>query len=355
MKSLLFLSGFLPSARVPSGGQQLVHRELERLAREYRVTLLAFRNEKESAIDVGDDFASCRRAEIVSVGRLTRLFAALRHPRLPAIASARFAAGASIMRTLCRETTFDRIHCEFIQAAGLLRLAPVGVPSTLVVHDFFHEALARRAEHLREPLRSLAHVEAKRTKRWEAGILHAADGVLTLTERDRETAQRLSGRADVGVRYPTVPRRLENIRRDSATIDPHLVLFFGLLSRAENEDAVLWFVREVWPEVMKARPRARFVVAGAAPTESLTRLRAERVSMIGYVEDPVALLSRAAVAVAPLRMGAGIKIKVVEALAAGLPTVATPIGAEGVRPSPLLTVADSASDFARACIERLSP
>jgi glycosyltransferase involved in cell wall biosynthesis len=349
----LFISGFLPSAYVPSGGQQLVHRVLQETAARKPTILLAFQNEHEAAIDVGTDFACCVDAHIVKLTRSRRFRAALRHPLLPLIASARFAAAQRWVRDRMAEGQVQDVWCEFIQAASLLGVIPRGVPTTLVVHDLFHEALERRAALAHGARRFLWHLEARRTRSWERRILARPDRLLTLTERDRATIQRLCGRRDVEVRYPEPSAFVRSIRRSRETIERGTVLFFGQMSRQENEDAAIWFIEAIWPDVRRAHPSARLIVAGADPTPAVRARAREDIVCTGYVERPEDLLAKAQLSIAPLRLGAGIKIKVVDALAAGIPTVATSIGAEGVRPSELLTIADDATGFGRACVRLL--
>jgi hypothetical protein len=111
------------------------------------------------------------------------------------------------------------------------------------------------------------------------------------------------------------------------------VLFFGGFlagSGSPNEDALLHLVREVMPLVWEAEPGLRLQVIGADPTEAVLELQSERVDVVGYVEDPVEWLARARVHVHPMRFGAGIKLKLLETMAAGLPFVTTRVGAEGL-------------------------
>jgi glycosyltransferase involved in cell wall biosynthesis len=196
-------------------------------------------------------------------------------------------------------------------------------------------------------------LEARRTRRWEAAIMMRADHLVTLTERDRDIACALSGRRDVTVRYPTTSATTDDLRHARGPVKPGSVVFVGQMSRRENEDAAVWFIDSVWPEVVRACPHARLTIAGADPSPQLYRRQNAHVSVTGYIENISEVLGTAALSVAPLRMGSGIKMKVVQSIEAGVPTVATPVGAEGVRPSPLLHVADTVGSFASTCIRLL--
>lgn len=114
-------------------------------------------------------------------------------------------------------------------------------------------------------------------------------------------------------------------------------VFLGLLSLAHNDDGLQWFLRAIWPQVRARLPGARLRVIGRDPQPKLLKLAApmaDSVSIEGYVPDLGEALGQAAVMVNPLRFGSGIKLKVIEALARGLPVVSTPVGAEGIASGP---------------------
>jgi len=108
------------------------------------------------------------------------------------------------------------------------------------------------------------------------------------------------------------------------------LLFVGSFAHRPNSDAVLYFLREIFPIVQRSMPDVTFHVVGADPPSEITSQASEHVQVHGYVPDLEAMLENARVFVAPLRYGgAGTKGKVGEALAHGIPVVSTSIGAEG--------------------------
>jgi len=349
----LFVSGFLPSPKIPSGGQKLVYDELVRQARDKAITLLAFSNERESSYYDPADFCFCQEVHVVQLSRLRRLLAALLRPTLPLVVSARAQGASRWLRRQRAGVAFDEIWVEFIQGAFVLDYIDCKT-TTVVVHDLFHQAFERRALAEQGYLRWLWRVEASRTRYWEARTLRRATRLVTLTEKDRSTIERLTGRSDVVVRYPQVSRIYESVCRRAEHIQEGSILFWGLMSRDENRDAVNWFCREVFPAILASVPMAIFIIAGADPGPDIQRLAGRSVRVLGFVDDPGKLFATVALAVAPLRLGSGIKIKVVEYLAARIPTVATTVGAEGVALSPWLRVEDDAERFAAACIECLA-
>ncbi|HEY5227061.1 MAG TPA: glycosyltransferase [Opitutaceae bacterium] len=353
---ILFVSGFLPSNRVPSGGQKLVSRVLTDLAANNKVTLLAFSNEREAEHLNHDDFRMCTQAKVFSIGRATRAYSALRHPGLPLVAAARYEVAQAWVRRAVAEQSYDLAWFEFIQCASLIPPLPGTLPTRLVVHDLFYQAHERKAARASGLARAFWKREATRTRAWEARMISRATEVVTLTEKDRSAAQELSGRSDIRVRYPDVDEIYHTIARIRGPhISRGLILFWGQMSRAENEDAMVWFVREILPSIRRSRPHARLVIAGSHPGPAVRRLACDHVEVTGFVPDPIPIFQAAEIAVAPLRLGAGIKIKVAEYIAAGIPTVVTSIGAEGIRPSRFLQVSDTAASFSKICLSLIAP
>lgn len=143
--------------------------------------------------------------------------------------------------------------------------------------------------------------------------------------------------------------------RDPAA--PH-AMFVGGFRHRPNVDGVLWFCREIWPQVKARLPLARLTIAGSEPPLEITQLINESVDVTGYISDADldALYRSADLVVAPLRFGAGVKGKVIEALRQGLPLVLTSVAAQGILDvAEAGVVADKPDAFAKAVIEMMRP
>ena len=142
-----------------------------------------------------------------------------------------------------------------------------------------------------------------------------------------------------------------------------VVALVASLVHEPNADAIEWMAKEIWPRIVAARPHARLVVAGRGDphgrAEARLRPSVERAGgeLRVDLDDIRPVYWEAAVAVAPVRGGAGVRNKVLHALAAGAPVVATPAALEGIRPSVTSSVrtapADDAGAFARAVVDVL--
>ena len=105
------------------------------------------------------------------------------------------------------------------------------------------------------------------------------------------------------------------------------IIFYGAMSRPENYLSAEWFINNVMPLLSKDY---RFIIIGNGPHESLKKYQSDRVIITGFVDDPSPYFQNALCLAAPLVLGAGIKIKVIEALSAGLPVLTNTIGIEGI-------------------------
>lgn len=182
--------------------------------------------------------------------------------------------------------------------------------------------------------------EAPEARRWRAieqRVLAAADVIHTPSAFERAwIAERFPDKVvrDVPI-YFWDHAPLDGAAPDGGSLAaraPADLLFVGGFRHPPNEDAVLWCAREILPRVRAGIPGARLIVVGGHPTPALQALPAEAVVLRGRLGDAeLGDAYRAArLALVPLRWGAGVKGKLVEALAWGLPVVATPTGAEGI-------------------------
>jgi glycosyltransferase involved in cell wall biosynthesis len=134
------------------------------------------------------------------------------------------------------------------------------------------------------------------------------------------------------------------------------MLFVGALDYEPNSDAVEWFVREVMPQILAKVPAARLRIVGRNPERVSWVSSQPGVDLLGLVDELAPELDSADVSIVPIRVGAGTRLKVVEALAHCIPLVTTSIGCEGIAVQHNIDalVADNAAEFATACISLLS-
>jgi len=198
------------------------------------------------------------------------------------------------------------------------------------------------------PLSGVHRRFARICRRLERRWLPEYSLVLTASESDARRTVDLCPGARVAVYPNTIPWvPLPERPADG----PPAVVFSGNLEYHPNQAAVRWFRREIWPRLRERRPELVWRLVGKNP-EAVRRYASgdARIELIGPVEDAVGAIASATVAVAPLLAGSGTRVKILEAWAAGVPVVATPIGAEGLEAEPGrdLLLAETPEEFAAA-------
>ena len=176
-----------------------------------------------------------------------------------------------------------------------------------------------------------------------------ADLCLTITPSEADFIRRACPRTLTAV----LPHVLDAAARSETQPSGERCIFVGS-NNDSNRRGAAWLLREVWPQVLKRRPNARLRLIGRMPLEPSLPL--DGVEVAGLVGDLDAEYSQAKLALVPLLAGSGLKIKLVEALAHGVPVVATTCGAEGVpmASSRFLQIHDDAAPFAAAICEMIA-
>jgi sugar transferase (PEP-CTERM/EpsH1 system associated) len=230
-----------------------------------------------------------------------------------------------------------------------------GIPFVLDMVDVDSAKWATFAGAARFPRSWIYSREARCLSAFEARAVRAAFAVTVVNERERDTLLRLCPGAavhvspngvDVEALSPTQPPSAED-----------RVIFSAVFDYAPNADGAVWFAQHVWPRVKAARPSARLTLAGSSPTGAVRRLAEDAsIEVTGRVGDMRPYLWRSAVAVAPIFQSRGVQNKVLEAAAAGLPSVVTRAVGDGLPQQVLAAcrITDTADAFAAAVIELLS-
>lgn len=234
---------------------------------------------------------------------------------------------------LMREHQYESIFVDFTQCSLLAQRSAIAsgcrASLTVCVHDIYAQRLLRSPRLLEVLLTGLVI-------RDEQALLGMAYRIQTLSNKDAQLASTLYALPEVVVKPFEAPDWCARVTRLPGHIDANMLLFFANFERAENREAAQWFVRSVLPKIRSVRPGVRLTLAGTGSDLLAAELDGPGVSGTGFVDDPSPYFSRCALAIAPLLRGAGVKFKVLEALAAHVPVVGTPVALEGVEPNPRL-------------------
>lgn len=347
-RRLLYICGFAPHPNSSSSGQKIAFAKIEEFSRSFaRIDVLYFINELEE-LDAGRASppwpANVADKIAIPITKGMRIAAGLLMPHLPMFVSVRrFAARREIARRLS-DPAYTDFYSDFSQGAAVLSRRQLA-RFTVRQHDVVSKLYARQADNAGRLKKLFYRIEKAKTRAWERGMWASVAGIETLSEEDAALIRHAHPSTPVKCVPPMTTVALNPQMRTAATIVPGRMIFFGNMSRQENIDAVVWMASDILPAIRKRHPQAHLWIIGAHPSEEVLALSGPSIQVTGFVESPMELFAQAEVAVVPLRLGSGVKIKVIETIAAGIPTITTPVGAEGIPPHGLLTIAGSAAEF----------
>jgi glycosyltransferase involved in cell wall biosynthesis len=250
---------------------------------------------------------------------------------------------------ILRSNRFKAAILEFYKIAEhYLPRIKILQPSCPVIVDTvdLHYLRLHRKYQITKDSKDLRVMEETKTR--ELAVYGQADIILVVTDSDARSLQ--DANPDIAVRIlPTI----HPLVSPTNTGNSHEIIFVGGFRHAPNVDAVIYFCENILPQVRKVIKEARFTIVGSNPPVEVKTLSNDFITVTGYVPSVTPYLQKSFVSVAPIRYGAGIKGKIGEAMAHGLPVVTTSIGAEGMG---LITrenamIVDSPEKFADAVIE----
>ncbi|MBI5877787.1 MAG: glycosyltransferase [Chloroflexi bacterium] len=204
------------------------------------------------------------------------------------------------------------------------------------------------------PPRARAWLSWMKTRNYIAGLMRHFNACTVASELERANLMLGNARRCPVAVVPNVVSAA--VDHANAVKNPYRLIFNGALSFGANFQAVDYFLREVWPAVLQAEPRAELWITGR--TDDATRNRvppAQRVLFTGYLADVKPAVAEAAVCIAPLQVGGGTRLKILEAMVLGTPVVSTSKGAEGleVRDGEHLLIGDTPEQFAAQVVRLL--
>lgn len=225
--------------------------------------------------------------------------------------------------------------------------ALVGIPVVRDICDAASVRISGRMPYARPLRRAWLHVEHRRMREMERRLVERADHALFASRRDLDAV--VDSFHDASV----VPNGvdLDYWQRSTKDCDPQTILLTGAMDYRPNTDAALFLAEEIFPKLRARWPEAQLILAGRDAPPELVRVGAHPgISVTGFVEDMRPYLERATVFAAPLRFGAGIQNKLLEALAMGVPVVTSSLAGNGIRTdlggAPPVCVADDPDAFA---------
>ncbi|MGG5259369.1 glycosyltransferase [Phycicoccus avicenniae] len=343
-RRVVVLTGAVPFDAVPHAGGRYLARLVDHLAADGPVTVVAPSTPAsrdaagrpgapEDLLLVGGAPGRTLRDRLL--GRAVALAERWWRPVDPGMPSLALVAdlltAGPAARALRTADVVDLQWSEQARLAGLVRRVAPGARIVGTFHDVQSQLFAR------EPSATAAgrlawRLRATRARAHERRAVRRLDVVLVFSDKDA----RLLGSPPTArvVPPPLAPERPVRHAASPTDVDgaggPR-VLLVGHLARPENDDGARWLLKHVWPSVGARVPGARLRLVGAgAGAELVAAATRAEATVTGFVDDLDAEYAAAACCVVPVRTGAGVKFKTVEALVHGVPVVSTPVGAEGI-------------------------
>lgn len=356
--TILYLAHSVPYP--PSKGEKIrAFHQIRELARAHRVHLVCGIEERDDVTGLDALAKLCASVQAIPIGRIARRLRAVRALVLGEARSASSHSSAALGRLVkqtLRSERFDVILVSSVAVAKCVQRVN-NIPKALDFVDVDSELWRATAAHRAGPLSWLDRLEARRLACYEVEVARCFDHAIFVSKAEARTFGHRAGDPPVAVVGNGVD--LDAFAPDPAQSvpqNPPEVVFTGTMDYFPNVDAVRYFSRSILPRVRDAVPQVRLSVVGRNPTRAVRRLtREHQVSVTGWVPDVRPHLARATVAVAPLRIARGIQNKILEAMASGVPVVATSVALEGLETTDGDGVrrADDPSSFAREVVALL--
>lgn len=261
-----------------------------------------------------------------------------------------------LVRRLVAERHYDLVEVHHSTSATLRDCFPHHA-AALYLYDLHFRARARLAATRRGLARMAARLQQAMFRHFEARVMLQYGLLLFGQDEDLAAAARLGIPADRLALMPNVIDTDQSAPSEAGPRADSAAVFVGAMTHHANIDAITHFQRQVWPLVRAKVPDAEWWIVGASPSEDIKRLSGcDGIRVFADVPDVRPFIHKASVYIAPLRIGSGVKVKIMEALSLGKAIVATGTAAEGMglEPDRDLIVADLDQPFADAVVALLS-
>lgn len=323
---ILIITSFIPQEQASQAGVRITYNLIKTLEKYFN-----------AQIDVCgllnlDEFCNTKNIKqknnsyyFIPISKMRKIRNILKNLDLPILAAVRYDDRLKKrIIELLNKNRYDYIICDYTQNSNYINdIKKSGFfgKTILIEQDVSFLAYVRKYKNTNNLLKKYLYLrEYKRLKEYELNIIKKFDYVITLNNKDAK----LLDSNNVKVIIPYISK-YEFKKEKHETFN---IMFWGAMNRKENEDAVIYFLEQIWPKVNTER--CKFYIIGANPSKKIKDLASNDIIVTGYVDNPVKYFKIMDLSVVPLRLGAGIKIKVLESLASKIPVVTTSIGAEGI-------------------------
>ena len=335
---ILFLTSKLPHSEVV-GGNRIVFQRIRYLASQgHQVGLVSYvTNETQEQIDGLKQYIS--DLHTISLPRRNMIFrvihdymAASSRPALMWKIYSR--EMAKKVADAVEDQQYDLVIAEFSEMGQFLFKNPAlsAVHTVISCHRCMTASYEkyRETEEVRWRLHLKSLPQLRGLRKYEFDMYRSADRILVFTPQDRFTMQYYA--PDLAVSVSPTGVDIEELQKHPPVPKEPIILMTGYMQDPSNEDGVKWFIHHIWPTLRERHADVKFYIVGADPSSRIKKLVRDdrRIIVTGKVKDLHPYRNRARVFVSPVRLGSGMRTKVLESMAAGLPGVYTSLGMAGI-------------------------
>lgn len=347
--NILHISPYFPSVDANHAGGVCMGKQVEELRKHHNVYVLTF---------VASDFdkklkAACKadeRYHSVAINKWTRLLHIVCEPWMPAYFAARssFRFAFKLIH-MVRTYKIDAIHAEYASMGQYLwikRFYP-HLKFNLTEHDMTAQSYERKVADAKGFKKIFWNHQLKLVLKKEKKYCQSANTLFTFNQKDQRLIEKNYGRKDCLVLNPYYGLEDELLEQEIQIEEKEYanICFLGQMGRDENYLAAMRLI-DIGRKVKEKIPELQIYIVGNQPPEELKKQENDYIHVTGFVEDVDVYLKRAQIAVFPLTLGAGIKLKVLRSLAMGTPVITSAVGAEGIdEDGQVISLAETDEEF----------
>ena len=260
------------------------------------------------------------------------------------------------LTNILKKQKFDVIHLESLfvtpYIATIRRLSKAKI--VLRSHNLEYMIWERLAKKSGNPAKKIyLNVLAKQLKKYELNTLKHVDGIVSISSEDGDKYKKVNPEAKI----INIPFGIDLEEYEPGKELKNNVFFhLGSLSWKPNLEGVLWFLKNIWPTFYDKNPDTTFLLAGREIPQSITEMNVPGVEIVGEVDNAKEFILNSGTMVVPLRAAGGIRVKIIEGMALGVPVISTTVGAEGIncKDNHNILIANEKKDFIKkmeACLD----
>jgi glycosyltransferase involved in cell wall biosynthesis len=357
MSKILFISAHAPTNLYPQAGQKIALNNLNKYhVDNTSIDIIVIANKAE--INAATDLFGKYKNNLFTypLSKLNKIISCLTNLSIPLKFSTRYQKPvADKLQELLTKHTYDAIHFEYSHAAVYLDLVKNLIPkliknqinsnhtrTIISIHDIVSQSFLRKSEN-----NPILGIEVARLFKFENKLYSNADELWVLSTKDRNILTSLFAIPEnkITIKPPQLSDFIYKIERNIEKIEKKSLLFWAAMNRPENEQAAITFIQKCFINLLEIDSEYKLYIVGSNPSLKIRKFASENIIVTGFIENPTHIFEKAQIGIVPLLQGAGIKLKTLEMLQAGLPVISTSIGAEGIETSSNIFVNDRFDDW----------